>query len=73
MDYVWNIGQNKLVIPNGMEERVEGLILNIKEANHGDTKFLYVEYTDPRDCSVYRAWFNDQTDRMATAVEMKLA
>ena len=63
MDYIWKIGQTKLVIPNGMTEKVKGTITNIREAMYGDTKFLYVEYIDPRDGTKYDGWFNDQTDK----------
>jgi hypothetical protein len=28
-DYIWEVGQTKLVIPNGMTEKVKGVILNI--------------------------------------------
>ena len=70
MDYIWEIGQRKLVVPNGMTEKVAGTIANIKEAKHSDAKFLYVEYIDPRDGTKYGGWFNDQTDHPATAYEM---
>lgn len=70
MDYIWEIGQDKLVIPNGMTERVKGKITNIREAQYSDTKFLYVEYIDPRDGTKYGGWFNDQTDKSADKNEI---
>lgn len=71
MTYIWEIGQTKLVYPNGMTEKVKGTILNIRESRSGaDTKFLYVEYVDPRDGTKYGGWFNDQTDCPAHAEEM---
>ena len=71
MNYVWEIGQTKSIFPNGMTERVRGTITNIREARSGDTKFLYVEYLDPRDGTKYSGWFNDQTDRAVHAAEMQ--
>jgi hypothetical protein len=69
-DYVWSVGQSKMVFPEGMTQKVKGKILRIREAAYGDTKYLYVEYTDPRDGTKYSGWFNDQTDRPAHAREM---
>ena len=69
-DYVWSVGQSKMVFPAGMAQKVKGKILRIKEAAYGDTKYLYVEYIDPRDGSKYSGWFNDQTDKPAHAREM---
>ena len=70
MDYIWEIGQDKLVIPNGMAERVKGRITNIRESRYSDTKFLYVEYIDPRDGTEYGGWFNDQTGTPANMDEI---
>ena len=73
MEYIWEVGQTAAIIPTGMTERVKGTIVRIKEARWSDTKFLYVEYIDPRDCTKYGGWFNDQTDCAAHAAEMQTA
>ena len=71
MEYIWEIGQTTTIVPNGMTERVKGTITNIRESRSGDTKFLYVEYIDPRDGTMYGGWFDDQTDRPVHAAEMR--
>lgn len=69
-EYIWEVGQTVSVYPNGMNEKVKGKLLRVVEnRGEGYTKFLYVEYTDPRDLCVYQEWFNDQTDKPARSGE----
>ena len=69
-EYIWEIGQTKMVFLKGLDHKVKGTISRIKESKHSKRKFLWVDYIDPRDGTKYGAWFDDQTDKVATPYEM---